>query len=701
MRAKHTHQPKTPDAHFLNRELSLLAFNRRVLAQAEDVRVPLLERLRFLSIVSSNLDEFFEIRVAGLKEQIKLGKEVAGLDRRPANEVFAAVSEQARILVARQYELLNKQILPALAAKHIRFLREENWTREQRIWLNDYFVNEMMPLLTPIGLDPSHPFPRVLNKSLNFIVQLEGRDAFGRSSGVAIVQAPRLLPRVIELPEKLAGGRYSFVLLTSVLQAFVAALFEGMNVLGSYSFRVTRNSDLFFEEEEIKDLRTALQGELPQRHFGDAVRLEIAEGCPPLLENQLRQEFELSSHDVYRVNGPVNLVRLMQVPDLVERPELKFKSFYPGVPKAVEKRADLFESIRKNDILLHHPYQSFHPVIQFLEQAADDPDVVAIKQTVYRTGTDSVLMKYLIEAARRGKEVTVVVELLARFDEEANLKWAAKLEEVGAHVVYGVVGYKTHAKMLMLVRREDGKLRRYAHLSTGNYHPRTAKLYTDFGLFTANEAICADVNEVFKQLTGLGKGGKLNHLWISPFSLHANILLAVQNETKLAKAGKPTQIIAKMNSLVEPQVIEALYAASQAGVKIDLIVRGMCALRPGVPGLSENIRVRSVIGRLLEHHRIFYFRNNGQEDLFLSSADWMERNFFRRIETCIPVLDKRLKARVIKEGLRTYLADNVQAWDMDSNGEYTRKSSRGTVRRSAQEQLISSLSETAESTSGG
>ena len=687
--------PKSPGVRFLNRELSLLAFNRRVLAQAEDARVPLLERLRFLSIVSSNLDEFFEIRIAGLKEQIKLGKEMTGLDRRPASEVFAAVSEQARSLVIRQYELLNKQILPALAGKGIRFLPEADWTREQRAWLNGYFVHEMMPLLTPIGLDPSHPFPRVLNKSLNFVVQLDGRDAFGRNSGIAIVQAPRLLPRVIELPAKLAGGPYGFVLLTSILQAFVATLFEGMTVLGSYSFRVTRNSDLFLEEEEIKDLRAALQGELPQRHFGDAVRLEITEGCPPALENLLQQEFALGDDDVYRVNGPVNLVRLMQVPDLVERPELKFASFYPGVPKAVEKRADFFKSIRKNDILLHHPYQSFNPVIQFIEQAADDPDVVAIKQTVYRTGTDSVLMQYLIEAARRGKEVTVVVELLARFDEETNLNWAAKLAEVGAHVVYGVVGYKTHAKMLLLVRREEGKLRRYAHLSTGNYHSRTAKLYTDFGLFTANEKICTDVNEVFKQLTGLGKGSELNHLWISPFSLHANILQAIQSEIKLAKAGKPAQIIAKMNSLVEPQVVEALYAASQAGVKIDLIVRGMCTLRPGVPGMSENIRVRSIIGRLLEHHRIFYFRNNGQEDVFLSSADWMERNFFRRIETCIPILDKRLKARVIKEGLRTYLADNVQSWEMNADGEYNRKVSRGGIRRSAQAQLIELLANSA------
>lgn len=688
---------KPAESRFLSRELSLLAFNRRVLAQAEDARVPLLERLRFLCIVSSNLDEFFEIRAAGLKEQIKLGKEVSGPDRRPAGEVYAQLSEQACILVDRQYELLNKQILPALAIRGIRFLPEKDWSREQRTWLNDYFVREMMPVLTPIGLDPSHPFPRVLNKSLNLVVRLEGRDAFGRSSGIAIVQAPRLLPRVIELPEKLAGGHYAFVLLTSVLQAFCAALFQGMNVLGSYSFRVTRNSDLFFEEEEIKDLRTALQGELPQRHFGDAVRLEVTDDCPADLANFLLQEFELHTRDLYRANGPVNLVRLMPVAEQVERPELKYPAFYPGIPRAVEKRTDLFANIRKGDILLHHPYQSFNPVIQFLEQAADDPDVLAIKQTVYRTGTDSVLMKYLIEAAQRGKEVTVVVELLARFDEQANLNWAAKLEEVGAHVVYGVVGHKTHAKMLLLVRREEGRLRRYAHLSTGNYHPRTAKLYTDFGLFTADEKMCADVNEVFKQLTGLGRSGKLNHLWISPFSLQSNILLAIQNEARIAKAGKPAQIIAKINSLVEPQVIEALYAASQAGVKIDLIVRGMCTLRPGLRGISDNIRVRSIVGRFLEHHRVFYFQNGGQEDVYLSSADWMERNFLRRIETGIPLLDKKLKARVIKEGLRAYLADNAQCWDMDADGEYTRKNARGSVRRSAQELLLESLSTTVKS----
>jgi polyphosphate kinase len=694
MSPKNAPPAKPEEARLLNRELGILAFNRRVLAQAEDRRVPVLERLRFLCIVSSNLDEFFEIRVAGLKEQIKLGKEVGNPGERPASEVFGEVAAQAHDLVTRQYDLLNRDVLPALATEGVRFLREKDWTREQRAWLSEYFLHEMMPLLTPIGLDPAHPFPRVLNKSLNLAVQLEGRDAFGRNSGTAIVQAPRLLPRVIELPEKIGGGRHGFVLLTAVLQAFVGALFEGMNVLGSYPFRVTRNSDLFFEEEEIKDLRSALQGELPQRHFGDTVRMEVAADTPEDLQRFLLQHFDLKERDLFRVDGPVNLVRLMQVPDLVDRPDLKFPLFYPGVPKAVEKPADLFRSIQKGDILLHLPFQSFNPVIQFLEQAADDPDVVAIKQTVYRTGTDSVLMQYLIEAAQRGKEVTVVVELLARFDEEANLTWASRLEEVGAHVVYGVVGFKTHAKMLLLVRREGGRLRRYAHLSTGNYHPRTARLYTDFGLFTADEQICDDVNEVFKQLTGLGRGGKLNHLWLSPFTLHERVLAAIQRETKIAQSGQPAQIIVKVNALVETRSIEALYAASQAGVKIDLIVRGMCALRPGVAGQSENIRVRSIIGRFLEHHRIFYFRNGGEENVYLSSADWMERNFFRRIELCFPVLDKKLKTRVIKEGLRAYLADNAQAWELDAEGNYTHKSARGSVRRSAQDQLLEALATT-------
>jgi polyphosphate kinase len=687
----YAHHDFPPD-HFLNREFSLLAFNRRVLAQAADERVPLLERLRFLCIVSSNLDEFFEIRVAGIKEQIKLRSHATGADRRSAQEVFRRVTQEAHVLIKEQYALFNDVILPALEKEGIVFLRRSEWTEAQQTWIHDHFRREVIPVLTPIGLDPAHPFPRVLNKSLNFAVELEGKDAFGRNSGAAIVQAPRALPRVIQLPKELTGIDHGFVFLSSILHKYVGELFTGMHVLGCYQFRVTRNSDLFVDDEEVKNLRTALQGELPQRHFGDGVRLEVADNCSEVMSDFLLQQFGLGREDLYRAPGIVNLVRLMSVPDKVDRPDLKFPAFQPGLPKQLSGRYDMFESIRKGDILLHHPFQSFTPVIEFLEQATEDPQVVAIKMTVYRTGTDSVLMEHLLRAAQKGKEVTVVVELMARFDEEANLSIAARLEEAGAHVVYGVFGYKTHAKMMLVLRREEQGYRRYVHLGTGNYHPRTTRFYTDFGLMTCNDEIADDVNEVFKQLTGLGKASALKHLWQAPFTLHSNMLAAIRDETEAARAGRKAHIIAKMNSLLEPDIIEALYEASQAGVHIDLIVRGVCCLRPGVPGVSENIRVRSVIGRFLEHHRIFYFHADGAEKLYLASADWMERNFFRRIEVCFPVLDPRLKRRVVKEGLRSYLADNCQAWDMDGDGQYRMKPSRR-VRTCAQDLLLGELAE--------
>ncbi len=679
---------------FLNRELGILAFNRRVLAQAADDSVPLLERLRFITIVSSNLDEFFEIRVAGLKEQIKLGLPEPGPDGRGPTDVFEEVAREAHALVAEQYQLLNQTVLPALAAQGVVFPRREEWTPAQRQWIRDYYFRELLPVLTPIGLDPAHPFPRVLNKSLNFAIELEGRDAFGRSSRAAIVQAPRALPRVIRLPKAVAAPEYSFVFLSSILHAHVGELFAGMNVLGCYQFRVTRNSDLFVDEEEIKNLHTALQGELLHRHFGDDVRLEVADNCSQHMVEFLLQQFGLQEADLYRVDGPVNLYRMREVPDQVDRPALKYPPFQPGLPSALEKE-ELFDALKKHDVLLHHPFQSFLPVIDFIRTSADDPNVIAIKQTVYRTGTDSELMQILVEAARKGKEVTVVVELMARFDEEANLNWAAKLEEVGAHVVYGVVAHKTHAKMALIVRREDSEsgkvLRRYVHLATGNYHPRTARLYTDFGLMTANEELCADVNEVFKQLTGLGRAGKMKHVWQSPFTLHKRIVAAIRNEAKEASEGRPARIIAKMNALLEPQIIEELYAASAAGVKIDLIVRGVCALKPGIDELSTNIRVRSIVGRFLEHSRIFYFQNAGAEDVYLSSADWMDRNFFRRIELCFPVLDPALKRRVIREGLQPYLDDNCQAWEMRPDGTYEQQKPRRGRRRSAQEELLFTL----------
>lgn len=677
---------------FLNRELSQLAFNRRVLALAEDPTTPLLERLRFLCIVSSNLDEFFEIRVAGLKQQIAWGG-VPGPDGLPAREVFRRVSAAAHALIARQYQLLNEDILPALAQEGIRFLRRTHWNAAQAEWVRRYFFEQVMPVLTPIGLDPAHPFPRVLNKSLNFAVELEGRDAFGRSSGTAIVQAPRVLPRVIRMPSDIAGCDYGFVFLSSILHAHVGELFAGMTVKGCYQFRVTRNSDLFVDEEEITNLREALQGELPHRQFGDAVRLEVADNCPEEMARFLLSQFRLDPEDLYQVHGLVNLVRLIQVPDWVDRPDLKYPPFVPGLPPALAqgKDEDLFAVIRRGDVLLHHPFQSFSPVIEFIQQAARDPDVLSIRQTVYRTGTDSEIMEALIDAARRGKEVTVVVELLARFDEQANINWAERLEEAGAHVVYGVVGYKTHAKMALVVRREGNTLRRYCHLGTGNYHPRTTKLYTDLGLLTAHEGICADVAQIFVQLTGLGHAGNLAHLWQAPFTLAAKLLAAIAREAEHARAGRRARIVAKMNALVEPQVIQALYEASQAGVEIDLIVRGVCALRPRLPGVSERIRVRSVVGRFLEHSRIFWFRNDGADDVYLASADWMHRNLFRRIEVAFPVLDPRLKRRVIREGLLPYLKDNVQAWDMRPDGEYQRLSPRRGQARCAQSALLAQL----------
>jgi polyphosphate kinase len=683
------HRPTPSREHFLNRELQTLEFNRRVLAQAEDKSVPLLERLRFLCIVSSNLDEFFEIRVSGLKEQIKLGAAAAGHDGIAPVQVFRQVAARAQGIVESQYRLFNEEIVPALEKEKIRFVRRSSWTPAQQEWIADYFTKQMMPLLTPIGLDPAHPFPRVLNKSLNFAIELSGRDAFGRDSRMAIVQAPRILPRVIQLPPKIAPGPNDFIFLTSILHAHVGHLFAGMTVNGCYQFRVTRNSDLFVEEEEVKDLRQALQGELPQRHYGDAVRLEVAHNMSETMTRFLLKQFELEGDDLYSVAGPVNLVRLMSIPEQVNRPDLEYATFRPGLPKALEKASDVFEVVRKHDVLLHRPYQSFAPVIDFLHRAAKDPDVVAIKLTVYRTGTDSVVMQTLIDAARSGKEVTVVVELMARFDEEANINWAARLEEAGAHVVYGIVGHKTHAKMALVVRREGRSLVRYAHLGTGNYHPRTARTYTDFDLLTTNEAICADVNEVFQTLTGLGKAGKLKHVWQAPFTMHTRVLEAIENEAKHARAGKPARIIAKMNSLLEPQTIEALYRASQAGVKIDLIVRGVCGLRPGVKGLSENIKVRSVIGRFLEHTRVFVFRNSPCK-VWLSSADWMDRNFFRRIELFFPVLDKKLQDRVVKEGIRPYL-DDTTAWVMQPDGGFKRRKRARDKQKCAQVALLKTL----------
>ena len=683
---------KIEPEHFLNRELSLLAFNERVLAMAEEKTVPALERLKYICIVASNLDELFEIRVSGIKAQIRTHPDLLQDDGYTPLTTFKAVSDRAHVLVNRQYGILNDSIFPLLEGEGIHFHLASSLNPAQRQWAHRYFVTEVLPVLTPIGLDPTHPFPRVLNKSLNFIVELEGKDSYGRESGVAVVQAPRALPRLVAMPAEISGYPHGFMMLSSIVQGFVGELFPGMNMVGVHQFRVTRNSDLFVDEEEVTDLRQALRGELSQRQFGDAVRLEVSEGTSQRVLKLLCREFALDESDCYRVRGPVNLGRLMQLPDLVDRADLKFAPFNPKYPPEFLED-DLFSVIRKKDILLHHPYDSFAAVSDFIRHAAQDPQVVAIKQTIYRTGQTSELMESLLGAARSGKEVSVVVELMARFDEETNINWASRLEEAGAHVVFGVVGNKTHAKMCLVVRREKSGMCRYAHLGTGNYHPRTAKLYTDFGIFTAQPDICADVHEIFQQLTGLGRAKPLKYLWQSPFTLHQRVLASIAREAKNAKAGKPAYMIAKMNSLVERQVIEALYAASQAGVKIDLIIRGVCMLRPKLAGLSENITVRSTVGRFLEHSRIFYFKNGGKDDVFLSSADWMDRNFFRRVELAFPILDGALKKQVINEGLKVHLRDNALAWSMKSDGSYTIRRAKGEKRRASQELLLKARDE--------
>ena len=679
----------TASTVYLNRELSQLAFNRRVLAQAEDSKIPLLERLRYLSIVSNNLDEFFEVRIASLLAQARMDGELvespaltAALDR---------TSIECHQIVARQYSILNDDILPQLSAAGIHLLRHTNRNEAQRAWVKAYFNREVRPLLTPIGLDPAHPFPQVVNKSLNFIVELSGKDAFGRGTAIAIVKAPRVLPRVIQLPAELSKDGIAFCLLSSVIHAHITDMFTGRDVVAYSQFRVTRNSDLWVDEEEVKNLRQALQSELQSRHFGVAVRLEVAQNCPPHLAQFLLDQFSISNNRLYAVDGPVNMVRLSELIDHVATPELRFPPFTPGLqPKLID--GDIFAIISRHDVLLHHPFQSFQPVVEFVRSAARDPAVVAIKQTIYRTGMNSDLMESLIEAAQHGKEVTVIVELMARFDEEANINWADRLERAGAQVVYGIVGLKTHAKLALVIRREGARLRSYAHLGTGNYHPTTTKLYTDFGLLTAHPALTAEVNEIFIHMTSLTKPTKLDYLWLAPFALQKEIIRAIKNEARIARLGRPGRIIAKMNALLDESVIRALYAASSDGVKIDLIVRGACALRPGVPGLSENIRVRSIIGRFLEHSRIYYFRNDLEHDVYLASADWMNRNLFRRIEVAFPVLDDALKKRVITEGLHPYLKDNANAWELDMNGLYQKRKPRAKQAPfSAQQHLMMTL----------
>ncbi|MEO8672682.1 MAG: polyphosphate kinase 1 [Tahibacter sp.] len=685
-----TRDLKDPSLYF-NRELAQLEFNFRVLAQAYDDRVPLLERLRFLCISNSNLDEFFEVRVAVLRQQLALGTPLPGPDGMDPAEVLPRIRSRALELVRAQYEFWNDTLLPALSAEGIRFVTRDKWNVKQKRWLQGYFQNEVLPVLSPLGLDPAHPFPRILNKSLNLAVVLKGKDAFGREGHMALVRAPRSLPRIIRLPAEVAESPYDFVFLAGILQQFIDEMFPGMRVEGSYQFRVTRNSELVVDEDEVENLAAALSDELAGRGYARPVRLEIAEACPKGITEMLMSNFELVDQDIYRCAGPVNINRIIAIYDQVERPDLKFPKFAPRIAPALLANPNVFEAIRSQDILLHHPFESFGAVIELVRQASLDPDVLAIKQTLYRVGDYSPLVNHLVEAARAGKDVTVVVELRARFDEEANIRLANRLQEAGVQVVYGVVGYKTHAKMLLIVRREEGKLRRYVHLSTGNYHQITSKVYTDFGLMTAEPDIGEDIHKLFQQLSGLGTVIKLKRLMQSPFTLHRGLLDKIEREIGHARAGRPARIIAKMNSVNEAGVIEQLYAASSAGVQIDLIVRGACALLPGIPGVSENIRVRSVIGRFLEHSRVYWFCNDGKHEIYCASADWMERNLLRRIETCFPILDPLLAARVYDEALANYLADNTQAWLLKSDGSYTQPSTGEEMPHSAQLALVAKL----------
>src|SRR5689334_9077730 len=671
--------------HYINRELSFLEFNQRVLDQAFDEAVPLLERLKFLCISCSNLDEFFEIRVAGLKQLQELGGGQLSADAMSVPEQLTAIHDRATRLVADQYRCLNELLLPKLAAEGVPLLGRCDWSAEQTDWLEQYFEREIEPVLSPLGLDPARPFPRIQNKSLNFIVRLEGKDAFHRDSELAIVQAPRSLPRVVPLPG--AGATRACVLLSAIMQAFVHKLFTGIRVMGCYQFRVTRNSDLFVDDEEVDDLRRALEGELAHRRYGAAVRLEVSHDCPADLDSFLMRQFTLGEVDFYEVSGPVNLNRLAAIYDLVQRPDLKYPIFTPGLPRRVAGSTDLLAVIRQKDVLLHHPFHSFGPVLDFLRGAATDPRVLAIKQTLYRTGNESPIVDALVTAAQSGKDVTVIVELRARFDEEANIELSNRLQEAGAHVMYGVVGFKTHCKMSMVVRREADGLRRYCHLGTGNYHPRTARGYTDYSLFTCDPEIGQDVHELFLQLTSLTQTPRLTKLLQSPFGLHEKVVEKIGREADYATSGRPGLIIAKMNSLVDPQAIDALYRPSRAGVQIDLIIRGLCALRPGIPGVSENIRVRSIVGRFLEHSRVFFFENDGQVELYLASADWMERNFFRRVEIAFPVREQTHRERILRD-LNYYLADNMQAWTLGRDAGYVKCERGGDVARDAQGTLL-------------
>ena len=653
---------------FLNRELSWLEFNQRVLDEALNPSTPLLERVKFFCITSSNLDEFFEVRVAGLKQQIESDIVARTADGRTATETFRAVSKRVRDLLDQQYTCWREELLPGLAKNGIRFLKMNELRTTDLEWIGRFYRTEVLPVLTPLGIDPAHPFPQLLNKSLNLVLELETKRGKRLEKRLAVVQLPRLLPRWVRLPRD--NGQQDYVFLGKIIKHHLPELFQGTKILGAWIFRVTRNSELYIDEEEIANLLKAVENELHNRRKGDAVRLEVEKGCPASLMSALLRKLRLTDDDLYVIDGPVNPIGLMQLSHGDHSPELRDPPFVAPLAAALRGKTDLFAAIRERDILLHHPYESFSSVVEFLEQAAADPKVLAIKQTMYRTGGDTRIVGALMNAVRNGKQVTAVVELRARFDEANNIQWARQLEEAGVHVVYGLVGYKIHAKISLVVRRDADGIRRYVHLATGNYNASTAKLYTDLGLFTCNPSFGEDATNLFNLLTGISQYQGSQKLVVAPFELHERMLKLIQREIDHARQGLPARIIAKVNSLVDDKIIAALYAASQAGVKIDLVVRGICCLRPGLPGVSENITVRSIVDRFLEHHRIYYFENAARPEVFLSSADWMPRNFFRRIEVAFPIEDGVLRSRVIDEVLTLALTDNVKARHLTTEGSY-------------------------------
>ena len=663
-------KPLDSQEYYLNREFTALEFNDRVLQLAEDDSTPLLEKMRYVCICSNNLDEFFEIRVGALKERIAMAPKKTGSDGLNAEQIFNQLSVQTHRLIERVYKFYKSKLLPELRKENIYFYEKPDWTPEIENWVKSYFKNEVSPIVSPIALDLAHPFPQLFNKSLNFIVSLEGKDAFDRNINYAIVHAPRALPRMTHLPEELVGEKDCFIYLSSIIKEHINSFFPGMEINGCYAFRITRNSDLYFDDEGADDLAEAIQRELSSRHYGHVVRLEVDHDCPKAIADFLQHKYHLTEDDVYYCDGPVNLQRLLSTIKQVKRPNLEYPAFTANYPIQLKQSKDLFAILDQQDILIHHPYESYETVIDFVKQAATDSNVLAIKQTLYRTHINSAMVQALVEASHRGKEVTAIIELRARFDEESNLRLATKLHEAGVLVLYGIMGYKTHAKMTLIVRRVLGKLKPYVHLGTGNYHEQTTKHYTDLGLLTAHPEITADTQSIFQQLTGLGKMVKLKQICHSPFTLQKHLLELIAEATELASKNKDAQIFLKVNGLTDQPIIEALYAASSAGVKITLVVRGACCLKPKIPNVSDNIKVFSIVGRFLEHHRIYYFKLNKEEKFYCASADLMERNLYARIEVMFPILAKDCQKRIREEIIKNYPRDNTNSWELQNDGSY-------------------------------